>query len=101
MSELYAALFLYISISSRSLVCCSSQRRRSSSKRANRSRRASANVPNRPPWIHTELPAAPSSSTATVRAAWSSSSRSWLTSSTDFWVVASCASSQRLAGTSR
>jgi len=34
-------------------------------------------------------------------ATWSSSSRSWLTSSTDFGVLISWASSQRLAGTSR
>ena len=87
-SELYAALFLYISISSRSFSCSSSQRRRSSSRRANRSRRASANVAKPEPWIQTELPAHPAPATAIVLAAWASSSRSWLTSSTDFWVPA-------------
>ena len=56
MPSLYAAFCLYISTSALSLACSSSQRRRSSSKRANRSRRASWYDAKPPGWVHTRLP---------------------------------------------
>ena len=69
---------LYSSTSALSLACSSSQRRRSSSKRTNRSLRASWYDAKPPGWVHTLLPAAPSSTVTTRVAVLSSSSRSWL-----------------------
>ena len=54
--SLYAALILYICTRSLSFWCSSSQRRRSSSSRANRSARASWYVENRPPCTQAVLP---------------------------------------------
>ena len=97
MSELYAAFCLYISICWRSFSRSSSQRRRFSSSRSCRARRASCQEANPPGCTHAEPP-----STATTRSAvWASSSRSCETYSTDLSDSLSRASSHRFAGTSR
>ena len=86
-----------------SLACSSSQRRRSSSKRANRSRRASWYDANPPGWVQALLPPPNEpSSTVTIRVAvWSSSSRSWLMNRIVLSESRIRCSSQSLPGTSR
>ncbi len=101
MSELYAALFLYISIWARSLACSSSQRRVSSSKRANRSLRAWWYDANPPGCVHTVFPAAPSSTVTTRVAVLFSSSRSWLMNRIVLADSRMRPSSQTFPGTSR
>ena len=80
------------------LACSSSQRRRSSSSRVNRSVRASWYVAKPPPWVQVVLPPAPSSTVTTRVAVRASSSRSWQTNSTVFGDSRSASSSHRLPG---
>lgn len=84
-----------------SWACFSSQRRFSSSNRANRSRRASWYVPNPPPCTHTSEPAGPGSTLTIFSAAPASNSRSWEMKRTVLRVSFSRSSSHRLPGTSR
>ena len=100
MPSLYVAFTLRVATSCLSAACCSSQRRRSSSSRSNRSSRARGTprscrrAPT--PCCRRRRPRASRCGRRLARA----SSRSCETSSTVFGVARSCASSQRLPGTS-
>ena len=101
MPSLYSALILSRSTSALILACSSSQRRRISSKRRNRSFRASWYDAKPPGCVHTRLPAAPSSTVTTRVAVLSSSSRSWLMNRIVLSDSRIRCSSQILPGTSR